>query len=110
MFYRQQIPEGSTSSRENEREPKTIPYDEMRPQLYKPTNYYYNPHRESVFNCDVTNSTSTGRISTPSEVSFPQSSKSSGDFPTQNYLSLVMKSKLSSYEDNGNSPKIITTS
>ena len=106
MFYRQQIPQESISSSE----PKTLPFDEIRPQVYKPTNLYYDPHREGIYNYDVTYSTSTGRISTPSEVSFPQSSKSSGNFPPQNYLSLVMKSKLSSYEDNGNSPKVITTS
>ena len=96
------MPEESISSSE----PKTLPYDESRPQAYKPANFYYDPH----FNYDVTNSTSIGRLSNPSEVSFPQSSKSSGSFSQQNYLSLALKSKLSSYEDNRISPKINTWS
>jgi len=99
-IHLQHLPEESISSSE----PKTLPYDESRPQAYKPANFYYDPH----FNYDVTNSTSIGRLSNPSEVSFPQSSKSSGSFSQQNYLSLALKSKLSSYEDNRISPKINT--
>ena len=76
----------------------------MRPQVYKPTNYYYNPHLENIFNYDVTNSISTERISTPSEVSFPQSSKSSGDLPPEGYLS----TKLSSYGVNIVSPRAVS--
>ena len=101
-IHLQHLPEESISSSE----PKTLPYDESRPQAYKPANFYYDPH----FNYDVTNSTSIGRLSNPSEVSFPQSSKSSGSFSQQNYLSLALKSKLSSYEDNRISPKINTWS
>ena len=102
MFYRQQ---GSVSGSE----PRTLPYDETRPQVYKPTYFHYDPHREGVYNYDVTNSTSTGGLSSPSEVSFPQSSKHSGDFLPQNYLSLALQSKVSSYEDRIISPKVLTT-
>ena len=100
MFYRQQIPEGSASSSE----PKTVIFDDIQPLNLK-SNLYYNPHRESMYNYDVTNSTSIGRISTPSESSFPQSSKSSESFPSESYMS----TKLSNYESNITSPRQIKT-
>jgi len=96
MFYRQQIPEGSAINSE----PKTVIFDDIQPLNLK-SNLYYNPHRESMYNYDVTNSTSIGKISTPSESSFPQSSKSSESFPSESYMS----TKLSNYESNITSPR-----